>query len=196
MAKQVNDLVQHLIPQIEQVTQDGLAKDRQMDDLRQHITDLQKAPRDEQLQREQAVAVERREKEHAVARERREKEQAVTRERREKEELRQRLQREQEDKHDVQNDLDEARQQIEQMSVEKENVQRLLNEAQIEKANVVELLSDFDAAIERYKQEREIEVFKISSHDIQLTGTELGRGSYGGETHFRPALIDLHGTIG
>ncbi|XP_062506344.1 probable serine/threonine-protein kinase DDB_G0281745 [Corticium candelabrum] len=157
-AKHVDEeLVQHLIQQIDQVTQDGLVKDRQVDDLRQQIRDLQKALRDEQLEKEQAVA----------------------RERREKEELRQRLQREQEEKHDVQNDLDEARQQLEQMSVEKENVQRLLNEAQIEKANIVELLSDADAAIERYKQERENEVFKIPSHDIQLTGTELGRGSYG-----------------
>ncbi|XP_062506307.1 ankyrin repeat and KH domain-containing protein 1-like [Corticium candelabrum] len=201
VAEQVNELVQHLIQQIEQVTQDGLAKDRQMVDLRQQITDLQKALRDEQLQREQVVAGERREKEHAVARERQEKEhavarerqetehavarerqekeQAVARERREKEELQQRLQREQEEKHDVQNDLDEARQQIEQLSVEKENVQQLLNEAEIEKGNVVELLSDADAAIERYKQERENEVFKIPSRDIQLTGTELGRGSYG-----------------
>ncbi|XP_062507041.1 probable serine/threonine-protein kinase DDB_G0281745 [Corticium candelabrum] len=65
------------------------------------------------------------------------------------------------------------------MSVEKENVQQLLNEAEIEKGNIVELLSDADTAIERYKQERENEVFKISSRDIQLTGTELGRGSYG-----------------
>ena len=74
MAKQVDEeLVQRLIQQLEQVTQDGLAKDRQMDDLRQQMTDLQKALKDEQLQREQAVAGERREKEHAVARERREK---------------------------------------------------------------------------------------------------------------------------
>ena len=149
------------------MTQDGLAKDRQVDDLRQQIRDLQKALRDEQSEKEQAVA----------------------RERREKEELRQRLQREQEEKHDVQNDLDEARQQLEQMIVEKENVQRLLNEAQIEKANIVELLSDADAAIERYKEERENEVFKIPSHDIQLTDTELGRGSYGGEAQFRSSLI-------
>ena len=74
MAKLVNKLAQHLIQQIEQVTQDGLAKGRQMDDFRQQITDLQKALRDEQLKRKQAVARERREKEHAVARERREKE--------------------------------------------------------------------------------------------------------------------------
>ena len=82
MAKQVDEeLVQRLIQQLEQVTQDGLAKDRQMVDLRQQITDLQKALKDEQLQREQAVAGERREKEHAVARERREKKKAVARER-------------------------------------------------------------------------------------------------------------------
>ena len=85
MAKQVDEeLVQRLIQQLEQVTQDGLAKDRQMDDLRQQITDLQKALKDGQLQREQAVAGERREKEHAVARERREKKKAVARERRRK----------------------------------------------------------------------------------------------------------------
>ena len=93
-------------------------------------------------------------------------------------------------KKDIQNDLDEARQRIEQMSVEQENVQRLLNEAQIENANIIELLSDADAAIERYKQERENEVLKITSRDIQLTGTELG------ETHSRPALIELHVTVG
>ncbi|XP_062507099.1 uncharacterized protein LOC134183536 isoform X2 [Corticium candelabrum] len=82
VAKQVDEeLVQRLIQQLEQVTQDGLAKDRQMVDLRQQITDLQKALKDEQLQREQAVAGERREKEHAVARERREKKKAVARER-------------------------------------------------------------------------------------------------------------------
>ncbi|XP_062500375.1 probable serine/threonine-protein kinase DDB_G0281745 [Corticium candelabrum] len=157
-------LVQQQIQQIEQLTQDGLAKDRQIDDLRrqnddlrQQITHLQMALRDEQLLKEDAVGEERREKE----------------------DLRRRLQRERYDKRNVQKDLDEARQQIEQMSVEQENLMRLLNEEQIEKANVVELLSDADAAIERYKQERENQVFNIPSRDIQLTGTELGRGSYG-----------------
>ena len=143
-------LVQQQIQQIEQPTQAVLARDRQIDDLRQQITHLQMALRDE---------------------------------RREKEDLRRRLQRERDDKCNIQKDLDEARQQIEQMSVEQENLMRLLNEEQIEKANVVELLSDADAAIERYKQERENQVFNIPSCDIQLTGTELGRGSYGGEMH-------------
>ena len=161
-------LVQQLIQQIEQLTQDGSARDRQIDDLRrqngdlrQQITHLQMALRDEQLLKEDAVGEERREKE----------------------DLRQRLQREREDKCSVQKDLDEARQQIEQMSVDQENLMRLLNEEQLEKANIVELLSDADAAIERYKQERENQVFNIPSCDIQLTGTELGRGSYGGEMH-------------
>ena len=97
--------------------------------------------------------------------------------------LRRRLKRERKEIRNVWKDLDEARQQIEQMSVEQENLMRLLNEEQIEKANILELLSDADAAIERYKQERENEVFNIPSHDIQLTGTELGRGSYGGGMH-------------
>ncbi|XP_062507311.1 probable serine/threonine-protein kinase DDB_G0281745 [Corticium candelabrum] len=139
-------LVQQQIQQIEQPTQDVLARDRQIDDLRRQITHLQMALRDE---------------------------------RREKEDLRRRLQRERDDKCNVQKDLDEARQQIEQMSVEQENLMRLLTEEQIEKANIVELLSDADAAIERYKQERENQVFNIPLRDIQLTGTELGRGSYG-----------------
>ncbi|XP_062507115.1 ankyrin repeat domain-containing protein 17-like isoform X2 [Corticium candelabrum] len=157
-------LVQQQIQQIKQLTQDGLARDKQIDDLRrqnddlrQQITHLQMALRDEQLLKEDAVGEERREKE----------------------DLRRRLQREREDKRSVQKDLDEARQQIEQMSVDQENLVRLLNEEQIGKANVVELLSDADAAIERYKQERENQVFNIPSCDIQLTDTELGRGSYG-----------------
>ena len=60
-----------------------------------------------------------------------------------------------------------------------ENLEQQLNQEQREKANVVELLAESDAAIERYEQENE--VFNIPSHDIQLTGTELGRGAYGGE---------------
>ncbi|XP_062506694.1 ankyrin repeat domain-containing protein 17-like isoform X2 [Corticium candelabrum] len=157
-------LVQQQIQQIEKLTQDGLARDRQIDDLRrqnddlrQQITHLQVSLRDEQLLKEDAVGEERREKE----------------------DLRRQLQRERDDKRNVQKDLDEARQQIEEMSVEQENLMRLQNEEQLEKANILELLSDADAAIERYKQERENEVFNIPSHDIQLTGTELGRGSYG-----------------
>ena len=66
---------------------------------------------------------------------------------------------------------------------EKENLQRLLNEEQREKANIVDLLSDADAAIEQYKQGQENEVLNISSHDIQLTHTELGRGAYGSKMH-------------
>ena len=83
------------------------------------------------------------------------REHAVDREKRDKQEQQQRLER------------------------EKNNLQQQLNQVQRENANFVELLADADAAMVRYKQENE--VFNILSHDIQLTGTELGRGAYGGE---------------
>ena len=142
---------------MEQLTHD---KDRQMDEVRQQNTAaLQRVLRDEQQQRERAVDEERRKKE----------------------ELRQRLQQEQDN---IQKDLDEARQQNERIREEKDNIQRLLNEEQRQKATVVEMLSDADSAIARYQQAQENEVLNIPSHDIQLTGTELGRGSYGGEMRF------------
>ncbi|XP_062523651.1 probable serine/threonine-protein kinase DDB_G0281745 isoform X2 [Corticium candelabrum] len=148
-------LVEQLIQQIEQLRNEGTEKDREIAEMRKQNVDLQTALRDERLQRENAVIEERREKG----------------------ELLQRLQQEQEDKHNVQTDLDEARTQIEQLSEEKANLQQLLNEKQREKATIEELLSDAVTAIERHKQEKE--VYKIPSHDIQLTGTELGHGSYG-----------------
>ena len=147
-------LVEQLMQQIEQLRNEGSEKDRE-------IAEVQTTLRDERLQRERAIA----------------------KERREKGELLQRLQQEQEDKHNVQKDLDEARTQIKQLSEEKANLQQLLNEKQREKATIEEMLSDADAVIERYKQRQRSEVLNIPSHDIQLTGTELGRGSYGGEMH-------------
>ena len=153
------ELVEQLIQQIEQLRNEGSAKDREIAEMRKQKADLQTALRDERLQRENAVSEERREKG----------------------ELLQRLQQEQEDKRNVQTDLDEARTQIEQLSEEKANLQHLLNEKQREKATIEELLSDAVTAIERHKQGKE--VFNIPSHDIQLTDTELGRGSYGGEMH-------------
>ena len=150
MAGKGDEQLEQLIQQIEQLRNEGSAKDREISDLhtalrgerqqtvnahqqivelRQRIVDLQCALRDEQVQRERAVDRERRDK--------------------------QRLER------------------------EKDNLQQQLNQEQREKANIVELLSESDAAIERYEQENE--VFNIPSHDIQLTGTELGRGAYRGE---------------
>ncbi|XP_062499267.1 probable serine/threonine-protein kinase DDB_G0281745 [Corticium candelabrum] len=73
--------------------------------------------------------------------------------------------------------VDRERRDKQRLERDKANLQQQLNQEQREKANVVELLSESDAAIERYKQENE--VFNIPSHDIQLTGTELGRGAYG-----------------
>ena len=152
-------LVEQLMQQIEQLRNEGSAKDREIAEMRKQNADLQTALRGERLQREDAVSEERREKG----------------------ELLQRLRQEQEDKRNVQKDLDEARTQIEQLSEEKANLRQLLNEKQREKATIEELLSDAVTAIERHKQRQE--VFNIPSHDIQLTGTELGRGSYGGEMH-------------
>ncbi|XP_062523531.1 probable serine/threonine-protein kinase DDB_G0281745 [Corticium candelabrum] len=127
-------LVEQLIQQIEQLRNEGSAKDREIAEMRKQNADLQTAMRD--LQR--ALRDEQVQREHAVDRERRDK---------------QRLER------------------------EKDNLQQQLNREQREKANILELLAESDAAIERYKKENE--VFNILSHDIQLTGTELGRGAYG-----------------
>ncbi|XP_062523739.1 probable serine/threonine-protein kinase DDB_G0281745 [Corticium candelabrum] len=126
MAGKGDEQLEQLIQQIEQLRNEGSAKDREISDLHTALRDLQCALRDEQVQRERAVDRERRDK--------------------------QRLER------------------------EKDNLQQQLNQEQREKANIVELLSESDAAIERYEQENE--VFNIPSHDIQLTGTELGRGAY------------------
>ena len=129
--------------------------------MRNQNADLQTALRGERLQRENAhqQIVELRQcigdLQHALRDEQVQREHAVAREKRDKQQQQQRLER------------------------EKDNLQQLLNQEQREKANVVELLSESDAAIERYKQENE--VFNIPSHDIQLTGTELGRGAYGDE---------------
>ena len=139
-------LVEQLIQQIEQLRNEGSAKDREIAETRKQNADLQTALRGERQQtvnaHQQIVELRQRTVDlgHAVDRERRDK---------------QRLER------------------------EKDNLEQQLNQEQREKANVVELLSESDAAIERYEQENE--VFNIPSHDIQLTGTELGRGAYGGE---------------
>ena len=124
-------LVEQLMQQIEQVRNEGSAKDRE-------IAELKTTLRDERLQRQDAVGEERREKE-------------------------------------------ELQQELQRLQRENENLQRLLNEEQREKATIDELLSDAESAIERYEQAARTEVLNIPSHDIQLTGTELGRGSYGGE---------------
>ncbi|XP_062523494.1 uncharacterized protein LOC134198174 isoform X3 [Corticium candelabrum] len=122
-------LVEQLMQQIEQVRNEGSAKDRE-------IAELKTTLRDERLQRQDAVGEERREKE-------------------------------------------ELQQELQRLQRENENLQRLLNEEQREKATIDELLSDAESAIERYEQAARTEVLNIPSHDIQLTGTELGRGSYG-----------------
>ncbi|XP_062523532.1 probable serine/threonine-protein kinase DDB_G0281745 [Corticium candelabrum] len=196
-------LVKQLMQRIEQLTQDGSAKDRQNRELKQRNADIEKSLRDEQLRRQHAVTQERREKEELQRRlrerdqqvvevrqqntelqrllrnEQLQREDSVAKEKREKVELRQVLQRVLEDKHNLQKNLDEAQQHIQQLIEEKNNLQRLLIEKRREKSNIEELLADADAAIERYKQRQRNEVLNIPSHDIQLTNTELGRGSYG-----------------
>ena len=93
---------------------------------------------------------------------------AVVKERKEKEELQQKLQQEQENRDNIQKELDEARHQMIQICKQQEHELR-------EKANIAEQLSDAEQVIERNK------VLNIPSHDIELTDTELGRGSYGGK---------------
>ena len=150
-------LVEQLIQQIEQLRNEGSAKDREIAEMRKQNADLQTAMRGERQQtvntHQQIVEVRQRivDLQRALRDEQVQREHAVDRERRDK----QRLER------------------------EKDNLQQQLNREQREKANILELLSESDAAIERYKQENE--VFNIPSRDIQLTGTELGRGAYGGE---------------
>ena len=165
-------LVQQLIQQIEQLRNEGSAKDRE-------IAELQKALRDEKLQRENAVGEERREKEELQQRLHEQGQQIV--------ELRQRnvaLQRALTDEqvqreHAVDRERRDKQEQQQRLEREKNNLQQQLNQVQRENASFVELLADADAAMVRYKQENEVS--NIPSHDIQLTGTELGRGAYGGE---------------
>ena len=165
-------LVEQLIQQIEQLRNEGSAKDRE-------IADLQTALRDERLQRENAVGEERREKEELQQRLHEQGQQIV--------ELRQRnvaLQRALTDEqvqreHAVDRERRDKQEQQQRLEREKNNLQQQLNQVQRENANFVELLADADAAMVRYKQENEVS--NIPSHDIQLTGTELGRGAYGGE---------------
>ncbi|XP_062523849.1 probable serine/threonine-protein kinase DDB_G0281745 [Corticium candelabrum] len=121
------ELVKQLLQQIELLRGGSATKDREITRQRQQITDLEKALRDEQLQRE--------------------REQTGKEERRE--------------------------------NKKKEHLQQLLTEEQRRMANIEELLSDAEAAVERNNQRKESEVLNISSHDIRLTDTELGRGSYG-----------------
>ncbi|XP_062523919.1 probable serine/threonine-protein kinase DDB_G0281745 [Corticium candelabrum] len=121
------ELVQQLFQQIELLRVEDVTKDREITRQRQQITDLEKALRDERLQRE--------------------REQTGKEERRENE--------------------------------KKEHLQQLLTEEQRRTANIEELLSDAEAALERNNQKKESEVLNIPSHDIRLTDTELGRGSYG-----------------
>ena len=123
------ELVQQLFQQIELLRVEDVTKDREITRQRQQITDLEKALRDERLQRE--------------------REQTGKEERRENE--------------------------------KKEHLQQLLTEEQRRTANIEELLSDAEAALERNNQKKESEVLNIPSHDIRLTDTELGRGSYGGD---------------
>ena len=150
-------LVEQLIQQIEQLRNEGSAKDREIAEMRKQNADLQTAMRGERQQtvnaHQQIVEVRQRivDLQRALRDEQVQREHAVDRERRDK----QRLER------------------------EKDNLQQQLNREQREKANILELLSESDAAIERYKQENE--VCNIPSDDIQLTGSELGRGAYGGE---------------
>ena len=153
-------LVEQLIQQIEQLRNEGLANVREIAEMRKQNADQQTELRGERQQtvNEYQQIVELRQHildlQRALTDEQLQREHAVDRERRDK----QRLER------------------------DKANLQQQLNQEQREKANVVELLSESDAAIERYKQENE--VFNIPSHDIQLTGTELGRGAYGGEIQY------------
>ena len=165
-------LVEQLIQQIEQLRNEGSAKDRE-------IADLRTALRDERLQRENAVGEERREKEELQQRLHEQGQQIV--------ELRQRnvaLQRALTDEqvqreHAVDRERRDKQEQQQRLEREKNNLQQQLNQVQRENANFVELLADADAAMVRYKQENEVS--NIPCHDIQLTGTELGRGAYGGE---------------
>ena len=150
-------LVEQLIQQIEQPRKEGSEKDREITEMRKQNADLQTALRGERQQtvnaHQQIVELRQRtvDLQRALRDGQVQREHAVDRERRDK----QRLER------------------------EKDNLQQQLNQEQREKVNVIELLAESDAAIERYEQENE--VFNIPSHDIQLTGTELGRGAYGGE---------------
>ena len=140
--------------------------------MRKQNADLQTALREESLQRETALGEERREKEELQQRLHEQGQQIV--------ELGQRnvaLQRALTDEqvqreHAVDRERRDKQEQQQLLEREKDNLQR-------ENGNFVELLADADAAMVRYKQENEVS--NIPSHDIQLTGTELGRGAYGGE---------------
>ena len=55
-------LVEQLIQQIEQLRNEGSAKEREIAEMRKQNADLQTELRDERLQRENAVSEERREK--------------------------------------------------------------------------------------------------------------------------------------
>ena len=171
--KGVEHLVQQLIQQIEQ-----LQEDKAVAQLRELITDLQVALGDERMQ-----------KENAVNEERRELQQRLLEQDRHVAGLRQYILDLQDAWGVERREHQELQQQIQQRLQDEEHFQQLLNEEQREKACLVELLSDAEAAIERYKQDNE--VFNIPSHDIQLTGTELGRGSYGGEMQFITSTISI-----
>ncbi|XP_062523481.1 probable serine/threonine-protein kinase DDB_G0281745 [Corticium candelabrum] len=170
-------LVEQLIQQIEQLRNEVSAKDREIAEMRKQNADLQTALREERLQRETALGEERREKEELQQRLHEQGQQIV--------ELRNRnvaLQRALTDKqvqreHAADRERRDKQEQQQRLEREKNNLQQQLNQVQRENANFVELLAGADAAMVRYKQENEVS--NIPSHDIQLTGTELGRGAYG-----------------
>ena len=172
-------LVEQQIQQIEQLRNEGSAKDREIAEMRKQNADLQTALREERLQRETALGEERREKEELQQRLHEQGQQIV--------ELRQRnvaLQRALTDEqvqreHAVDRERRDKQEQQQRLEREKNNLQQQLNQVQRENGNFVELLADAEAAMVRYKQENEVS--NIPSHDIQLTGAELGRGAYGGE---------------
>ena len=172
-------LVEQLIQQIEQLRNEGSTKDREIAEMRKQNADLQTALREERLQRETALGEERREKEELQQRLHEQGQQIV--------ELRQRnvaLQRALTDEqvqreHAVDRERRDKQEQQQRLEREKNNLQQQLNQVQRENGNFVELLADADAVMVRYKQENEVS--NIPSPDIQLTGTELGRGAYGGE---------------
>ena len=180
--KEDEQLVEQLIQQIEQLRNEDSAKDREIAEMRKQNADLQTALREERLQRETALGEERREKEELQQRLHEQGQQIV--------ELRQRnvaLQRALTDEHvqrehAVDRERRDKQEQQQRLEREKNNLQQQLNQVQRENVNFVELLADADAAMVQYKQENEVS--NIPSHDIQLTGTELGRGAYGGDMTF------------
>ena len=154
--KRDGELVQSLIQQIEQLQRDVVAKYREMAEMRKQKEN--EAADVEQMRQqikdlETALRVEKVERENAVSEERR------------------------------RGAMREERLQVDKLNLQRqlEALQRLLNDVQVQKSNIEELLSDAEATIERYEEREQTEVLCIASHNIQLTDTKLGGGSYGGE---------------